>query len=40
MYSRMLEKYPITTKVITSGILFSVGDAITQKCILFPNTDI
>jgi hypothetical protein len=30
-YSRLLDKYPIVTKVITSGTLFSLGDVVSQK---------
>jgi hypothetical protein len=29
-YARLLKTYPITTKSITSGILFSIGDIVTQ----------
>jgi hypothetical protein len=29
-YTRLLEKYPLLTKMVTSGVLFSFGDAITQ----------
>lgn len=29
-YTRILNKYPLLTKMITSGVLFSFGDAITQ----------
>jgi hypothetical protein len=29
-YTRMLDKYPLMTKMLTSGVLFSLGDAITQ----------
>jgi len=29
-YNGLLEKYPIGTKSLTSGSLFSVGDALTQ----------
>jgi hypothetical protein len=29
-YTRLLEKYPILTKMLTSGVLFSLGDAFTQ----------
>jgi hypothetical protein len=29
-YTRLLEKYPIVTKMLTSGALFSFGDAFTQ----------
>lgn len=29
-YTRLLEKHPLLTKMITSGVLFSFGDAITQ----------
>ena len=29
-YNALLEKYPLPTKATTSGILFSVGDALTQ----------
>ena len=35
MYNQLLEKYPIPTKTLTSGTLFSLGDALTQLCI-FP----
>lgn len=35
MYSRLLANYPLTTKCITSGFMFSLGDAITQKGKLF-----
>jgi hypothetical protein len=30
MYSRLLDKHPIITKAVSSGLLFSLGDAITQ----------
>jgi hypothetical protein len=30
-YSNLLKTYPLTTKSITSGILFSIGDAVTQS---------
>lgn len=30
-YSRLLDKYPIVTKAITSGTLFSLGDVVSQK---------
>jgi hypothetical protein len=29
-YNRLLTKYPILTKMVTSGTLFSLGDYITQ----------
>lgn len=29
-YTRLLDKYPLLTKMLTSGVLFSFGDAITQ----------
>lgn len=32
MYSRLLASYPVTTKCITSGFMFSLGDVLTQKC--------
>lgn len=36
LYNKLLDKYPLLTKSITSGIVFSAGDAITQTCtILF-----
>ena len=31
VYNGWLEKYPIRTKAITSGGLFSLGDYLTQK---------
>jgi hypothetical protein len=34
-YNRLLEKYPILTKMLTSGTLFSLGDIITQKGIFY-----
>lgn len=33
-YTRLLDKYPLMTKMLTSGILFSLGDAITQLGII------
>ena len=30
LYNSLLEKYPIRTKAVTSGSLFSLGDALTQ----------
>lgn len=30
VYNGLLEKYPLSTKAITSGGLFSIGDALTQ----------
>jgi hypothetical protein len=30
LYRSFIEKYPISTKAVTSGLLFSIGDAITQ----------
>jgi hypothetical protein len=29
-YSRLLAAYPLPTKMVTSGTLFSIGDYITQ----------
>lgn len=29
-YAHILEKYPLPTKTLTSGSLFSIGDALTQ----------
>jgi hypothetical protein len=34
-YNRALDKFPILTKMLTSGTLFSIGDIITQKGISF-----
>lgn len=31
MYSRLLNSYPLPTKCVTSGLIFSAGDIITQK---------
>lgn len=31
-YNKLLHKYPITTKLLTSGFLFSLGDAVSQIC--------
>lgn len=36
MYSRLLANYPLTTKCVTSGFMFSLGDALTQKCTSVP----
>lgn len=30
IYTRLLDKYPLMTKMLTSGVLFSFGDVITQ----------
>lgn len=30
LYNSLLERYPIPTKMFTSGSLFSIGDAVTQ----------
>ena len=30
-YELMLERHPLTTKSLTGGILFSLGDVVTQK---------
>jgi hypothetical protein len=30
LYQELLEAYPLTTKAVTSGVLFGVGDAIAQ----------
>ena len=30
-YSRLLDRFPLTTKSLTSGLLFSLGDIVTQK---------
>lgn len=35
LYSRFLDKFPILTKCVTSGVLFSLGDVVTQKCIIY-----
>jgi hypothetical protein len=29
-YSQLLQKYPLTTKSLTSGLLFLIGDGVTQ----------
>lgn len=34
-YTRLLDKYPLMTKMLTSGVLFSFGDAITQLGTVF-----
>lgn len=31
-YSGLLDKYPLITKCITSGFMFSLGDWLTQTC--------
>jgi hypothetical protein len=35
IYNQFLERYPIPTKCLTSGALFSIGDALTQFSILW-----
>jgi hypothetical protein len=30
VYNQLIERYPIATKASTSGVLFSLGDALTQ----------
>jgi protein Mpv17 len=32
LYNSLLEKHPMTTKCLTSGFLFSLGDIFTQMC--------
>lgn len=39
-YNKMLEKYPIRTKCITSGVLYAVGDYIAQKSVATQNNSV
>ena len=31
VYNQLLERYPIPTKTLTSGTIFSLGDSLTQR---------